>query len=186
MPSPKKAASGDTHVLLLRGVNVGGKNKLPMKELAALCLGSGCTEATTFIQSGNVVVKASAATVKKLPAVLEKAIATKFGFTTPVILRSAAELANVVAANPFGKKVDVEKVHVAFLADQPAASLVATLDPSRSPPDEIAVVGRDVYLHLPNGVGKTKITNAYLDSKLKTSSTLRNWRTIQKLIELSA
>jgi uncharacterized protein (DUF1697 family) len=175
-----------SHVALLRGINVGGKNKLPMKDLVALCREAGCTDATTFIQSGNVVLKASASAVKKLPRVLEDAIAARFGFRSPVVLRSQAELAAVIDANPFAKKADPNHLHVAFLADTPAPNLVATLDPNRSPGDAFALVGRDLYLHLPNGVGNTKLTNAYLDSKLKTTSTVRNWRTVQKLIELVA
>ncbi|MBI2893746.1 MAG: DUF1697 domain-containing protein [Deltaproteobacteria bacterium] len=76
------------------------------------------------------------------------------------------------------------ELHVAFLADLPAAAAVAALDPKRSPPDELVVRGREVYLRLPNGVARTKLTNAYLDSKLGTTCTMRSWKTVLKLAEL--
>jgi uncharacterized protein (DUF1697 family) len=75
-------------------------------------------------------------------------------------------------------------LHVAFLAATPGPSKIAALDPNRSPPDEFAVHGREIYLRLPNGVARTKLTNAHFDSKLGTTSTLRNWRTVVKLVDL--
>lgn len=182
----ERAKKGERYVALLRGINVGGNNKLPMKDLAELCLEAGCAEATTFIQSGNVILRASSAVAKKLPDALTQGIAARFGFRIPIVMRTAAELKTVLEANPFVKTADPNHLHVAFLAETPAPSRVAALDPNRSPPDALAVVGRDVYLMLPNGVARTKITNAYLDAKLQTVSTARNWRTVQKLIELSS
>jgi uncharacterized protein (DUF1697 family) len=102
-------------------------------------------------------------------------------------MRTHDELVACVKKNPFKKKgADEDHLHVAFLADDPSAALVKELDPKRSPGDEFAVVGKDVYLHMPNGVARTKITNAWLDSKLKTVSTARNWRTVNKLLELAS
>jgi uncharacterized protein (DUF1697 family) len=104
----------------------------------------------------------------------------------PVVVRSADELCAVARANPFLRKAsDTAALHVAFLADAPAADKVAVLDPKRSPPDEFAVVGREIYLRCPTGMAKTKLTNAYFDSKLATISTARNWNTVLKLIELA-
>jgi uncharacterized protein (DUF1697 family) len=174
-----------TFVALLRGINVGGNNKLPMRALSAMFEAEGAADVRTYIQSGNVVFRC------KSPAPLAKAvskrIADDLGLAIPLVLRSAAELAAVPAKNPFlaaGKAI--ETLYVMFLADAPAPAKVATLDPRRSPPDEFAVLGRDVYLHLPNGGARSKLTNAYFDAKLATVSTARNWRTVNTLIDMAS
>jgi uncharacterized protein (DUF1697 family) len=166
-------------VALLRGINVGGKNLLPMKDLAAMF--TGCTEVSTYIQSGNVIF--STKNPDKIPAQIAGSIKKKFKLEVPVIVRSHDELKKISRANPFD---DVEHVMVMFLADSPSAAAIKTLDPNRSPTDKFAVKGREIFLHGPNGFGNSKLTNAWFDSKLSTISTGRNWRTLQKLIELSA
>jgi uncharacterized protein (DUF1697 family) len=93
----------------------------------------------------------------------------------------------VVRGNPFLKAGAAEELlHVSFLADRPSTDLVAALDSTRSAPDEFAVVGREIYMKLVTGAAKTKLTNAYFDSKLKTVSTMRNWRTVLKLAEMTS
>ncbi len=175
------------HVALLRGINVGGKNRLSMKDLAAMFEDAGCRSVTTYIQSGNVIFQATPPLARRIPSLVQDAIADRFDFDAPVLTRTAEELVKTVRANPFLKAgADVERLHVAFLADRPAAANVKALDPDRSPPDAFAVRGREIYLHLPNGAGRTKLTNAYFDTKLETVSTLRNWRTVLKLLELAA
>jgi uncharacterized protein (DUF1697 family) len=173
-----------THLALLRGVNVGGKNKLPMKDLATMFEEAGCRNVRTFIQSGNVVFTASANVAARLPAVMAHNISERFGFRVPVILRTAKSLHEIVSNNPFLPNAPEEGLHVMFLADDPTAESVAVLDPNRSSPDAFIVRGPDIYLQLPNGVAKTKLTNAWFDSKLKTISTGRNWRTVKKLLEM--
>lgn len=176
----------ETQIALLRGVNVGGKNKLPMKDLAAMFVAAGCAAVVTYIQSGNIVCKARPALGKNLAAVIERAIEERFGFRVPVVLRTADELKELIDRNPFVKQgADPELLHVGFLAKAPSASQVAALDPQRSPPDEFVVLGREVYFRFPNGLARTKLTNAYFDSKLATVSTVRNWRTVLKLLELA-
>jgi uncharacterized protein (DUF1697 family) len=174
-----------SYVALLRGVNVGGKNKLPMKELAEMFVAAGCRDVRTYIQSGNVVFRAGTGVVTKISRVIASGISDRFGFKSPVVLRSAEEIQTVVAGNPFlAKSTNDDGLHVMFLADHPAADAVAALDPSRSPGDSFIVRGRDIYLHLPNGAGVSKLTNAYFDSKLSTVSTGRNWRTVTTLLEM--
>ena len=176
-----------THVALLRGINLGGKNKLPMKDLANMFTAAGCTNVQTYIQSGNVVFQASDSLAVRVPDVIQRAIRDEFGLNVPVVTRTAEALRSVVDHNPFHKAgEDPELLHVAFLADEPAKAQVDALDPNRSPPDRFVVRGRDVYLCLPNGMAKTKLSNAYFDSKLKTVSTARNWRTTLKLLEMAA
>jgi uncharacterized protein (DUF1697 family) len=175
-----------TYVALLRGINVGGKNKLPMRELALIFVEAGCSDVATYIQSGNVVFKTAARTYEKLAATVEKQIAERHDLHVPVVLRSAAELGAVARKNPFiARGVDEKALHVMFLADAPSAQQIAALDPRRSPPDEFEVRGRDIYVSCPNGVGRSKLTNAWFDSKLDTTSTGRNWRTVLTLVEMS-
>jgi uncharacterized protein (DUF1697 family) len=179
---------GDAYVALLRGVNVGGKNKLPMKDLAAMFGEAGCTDVVTYIQSGNVVFRATEACAARIPAAIAKAVADRLGFRAPVVMRTAGELHGIVRCNPFlrdGASAEVELLHVMFLADRPSPARVATLDPKRSPPDEFEVRGREIYLRCPNGVGRTKLSNSYFDAKLATTSTMRNWRTVVKLVEMT-
>jgi uncharacterized protein (DUF1697 family) len=167
-----------TYVCLLRGVNVGGKNKLPMKALAALFESLGHAGVRTFIQSGNVVFSSKA---KPDSAKIEAAIADEFSLQIPVVVRSATELKRAIAANPFD---DVERVHVAFLAAKPAAPAVRSLEPGPFAPERFAVKGTEIYLYLPNGMARTKLP-AYLDRRLKVSATIRNWRTTNKLAEMA-
>lgn len=174
------------HVALLRGINVGGKRSVPMPALKSVFEKAGCTNVETYIQSGNVVFGAPVASLAKLADVLPKQMEKAFGFPMPVVLRSAADFAKVPTANPFLRAgAAPESLHVAFLRDAPTKAAVAALDPARSPGDRFAVVRADVFLELPNGVAKTKLSNAWLDSKLGTVSTVRNWRTVLTLVELS-
>lgn len=174
------------YAALLRGINVSGRNMLPLKDLAAMFVAAGCTDVATYIQSGNVVFSAPAPVLKKLPQTLSQRIADDFGHKVPVVIRSHEQLATVIRENPFLKAGEPEKtLHVVFLADLPSAEAVAKLDPQRSPPDRFIVAGREIYLHLPNGMGQSKLTNAWMDSRLSTVSTARNWATVLKLFEMT-
>lgn len=173
------------HVALLRAVNV-AKRMLPMKDLAEIFVAAGCGDVLTYIQSGNVVFSAPPTILKKLPAVITERIEERFGFRVPVILRTRENLARTIRDNPFLREGKAEKtLHVYFLADTPSASAIESLDIERFLPDSFRASGSDVYLHLPNGMGRSKLTNAYFDSKLSTVSTARNWATVLKLFELT-
>src|SRR5262249_12577685 len=166
-------------------INVGGKNKLPMKDLAEMFAAAGCRDVRTYIQSGNIVFTATPRVAERLPALIAARIEEAFGYRTPVVMRTIEQLAEVVTYNPFvAAEAPENSLHVLFLADPPSPDRVATLDPDRSPPDAFCVRGREVFLCLPNGMGRTKLTNAYFDSKLATTSTGRNWRTVTTLLKL--
>ena len=176
-----------TWICLFRGINVGGKNKLPMRELAAIFEAAGCSDVKTYIQSGNVVFRASAAVAGRVPELVAGGIEQRFGFRVPVVTRTAAEVRAVRDGNPFlSRTADTKLLHVAFLAQEPDPGRAATLDPKRSPPDELFLRGREVYLYIPNGIARTKLSNQYLDSRLGTTSTVRNWATVVKLADLAA
>ena len=186
MAKGESAKAASTYVALLRGINVGGNNKLAMKDLAAMFAKFGCSDVKTYIQSGNVVFRAGDAVAARVPQGIAKAIADGAGMKIPVIVRKASELRKVTETNPFlARGADAGALYVFFLADRPAKAEIAKLDPARSPGDEFIVQGAEVYLHCPKGVGKTKLTNAYFDGKLGTVSTARNWRTVLKLVEMT-
>jgi len=173
-----------THVALLRGINVGGKNPLPMKDLVRIFEAAGGRNVRTYIQSGNVIFE-GAASAPKIAEAVAKSISKQFGYRVPVILRTAEQLLATIRGNPFlAKGVDHKWLHVYFLAETPSTACCATLDAKRSAPDVYEVRGQEIYLHLPNGMGRTKLTNAYFDSKLSTVCTARNWATVLKLAEM--
>jgi len=171
-----------TRVALLRGINVGGRNKLPMAELRALCADIGFVGTRTYIQSGNVVFTADQA-----PAVaadtLRLAILDRFGLTVPVVVRRPDELIEARAASPYAEH-DPKFVHIVFLSDIPQASRVAALDPERSPPGVFEVIGAEMHIHYLGGSGRSKITLPWIERELGVTGTGRNLRTIDKLIAM--
>ncbi|HEY2749015.1 MAG TPA: DUF1697 domain-containing protein [Polyangia bacterium] len=172
---------------LLRGINIGGKNKLAMPALADMFRDEGAADVTTFIASGNVLFDAPKKLAVTLAPRIERRIAADFALRVPVMLRSGGELAAAVARNPFvARGADENELFVMFLAAKPSGAADRALDPKRSPPDEFALVGKELYLRLPNGAARTKLTNAYFDKMLGTIGTARNWRTTRKLAELCA
>ncbi|MFP5503851.1 MAG: DUF1697 domain-containing protein [Candidatus Sericytochromatia bacterium] len=176
----------ETYVVLLRGINLGGKNKLPMKDLAGMLTELGCHDVTTYIQSGNAVVGMDAALAAALPGRLAERIQEQAGLRVPVVVRAREAFTAVVHDNPFlAAGADPQALHVMFLADEPSPEDVALLDPNRSPADAYLVRGREIYLHCPQGVADSRLTNAYFDARLKTVSTSRNWRTVLKLRDMA-
>jgi uncharacterized protein (DUF1697 family) len=171
-----------THLALLRGINVGGKNRIAMNDLRGLFVEAGCRDVQTHIQSGNVIFTADPTIVTPLADVISAQIAERFGYRVPVVMRTVDQLGDVLRHNPFlAERLAEEALHVLFLAERPDTDRVAALDADRSPPDRFAVRGQEVYLHLPHGAGRTKLTNAYFDALLATTSTGRNWRTVTML-----
>lgn len=180
------AKAGSVHVALLRGINVGGKNKLPMADLRVVFEDAACADVRTYIQSGNVTFRAKAGLAERIPGLVTQAIADRFGYQIPVVMRSAAELRKIVRGNPFLEDgADEKTLHVAFLADKPKQADVIGLDADRSPPAEFRVHQREIYLRCPNGLARSNLTNRYFDSKLNTTSTLRNWKTVLHLVQMA-
>jgi uncharacterized protein (DUF1697 family) len=174
-----------TYLALLRGINVGGKNMLPMKDLRDLFAAAGCDDVQTYIQSGNVIFRADPNVVAPLSDAITARIAERFGYRVPIVLRTAEEIGDVIRHNPFiAEGAAEDTLHVLFLAGRPNAGSVDALDPDRSPPDVFTVRGREIYLRLPNGAARTRLTNAYFDAKIATVSTGRNWRTVKALFAL--
>jgi len=174
-----------TLIALLRGVNVGGKVKVPMAELRSLLSGLGLEQVATYIQSGNVVFHTGSG-AKQVAGRIERAIAEAFGVDVTVLIRTPAQLRTIAEHNPFlADERNPAKLHVVFLRDRPAAGASSRLDPERSPPDRFHLRGRELYLHLPSGAARSKLTNDYLERRLGVRATARNWKTVVKLIELT-
>jgi uncharacterized protein (DUF1697 family) len=172
-----------TYIALLRGINVGGNRKIHMADLREVFAEAGCADVTSYIQSGNLVFSHPSTDAEKVTAVLERRIEDATGFDVPVILRTAAAWEGVVDANPY-PGIEPTTLHVVFLAAPPAAAAVAAFDAARFTPEEFAVVGREVYLHLPDGLGRAKLPPAL--PLIRGAGTARNWRTVLKLAELSS
>jgi uncharacterized protein (DUF1697 family) len=181
--SPKRAAGPSGRmVALLRGVNVGGRNMVPMAALRQAFASLGLDEVTTYIQSGNVLFRAASGREEALAERLTHHLHRTFGPHLTLVLRSAEELARVAASSPFDpSQVDTARLMVFFLGARPAPGAIAALDPDRSPPDAFKVVGREIHAHCPNGFAKTKLTVDYFERRLGTVATARNWRTVNAL-----
>jgi uncharacterized protein (DUF1697 family) len=157
-----------------------------MSELRSLLAELGYEDVVTYIQSGNLVLGSSLG-VDHVAAEIERSIADAFGLSVKALLRTPDELEDIAAANPFPALDDRRsQVHVVFLDSVPTPDAIAELDPDRSPGDAFRVCGREVYLHYPNGSGRSKLTLDYFERRLAVAGTARNWNTLLKLIELTA
>jgi uncharacterized protein (DUF1697 family) len=154
-----------------------------MAALRELLAAEGCEDVRTYIASGNAVFKSDVARAT-LARQLERAIHEAFGVETPVMLRTAEEMAAVVERHPFGD--DTSHTHVAFLAREPAAARVQALAALDVAPDRVEVYGQEVYWHLPAGVQGAQLSGARLEKELGVAATVRNWRTVTRLAEMAA
>ncbi len=174
-----------TFVALIRGINLGARNRVSMADLRALVEGLGCEEVRTYVQSGNVVFR-SRAGAAKLRRELEDAIRRTLGLDVTVLVRTKAELTRVAARNPFrAAGADPATLHVTFLAERPDRGRVRELSERSVDPDELRVDGAQVYLHCPNGYGRSKLGNDFFERALGVPATTRNWRTVTALAELA-
>ncbi len=175
------------YVALLRAVNV-GKRQVPMKRLGPLVEELGHTEVQTILQSGNVVFTAPRTKVADMERALADALEAEFGFAVPVMCRTGPQLDRVVADNPFAKaaKAEGKSVHVAFASGPVKASKLADVDVERLAPDEFSAGQEELYLHYPNGQGRSKMTIDVFEKPLGVDLTSRNWNTVLKLRDLAS
>jgi uncharacterized protein (DUF1697 family) len=190
-----------SHVALLRGINVGGRNKVPMKDLREVVTSLGHTGVTTYIQSGNVLFSTADADTGKLAAALESAISERFGIWSSVVVLSRDQLTEVLASNPYPDEPNPRLVHVVFLSAEPPGDLldrIATAEraaAAKGSRDTVQAAGHALFLHTPDGFGISELAQAVLriigtpakNAKNKQSSlaaTARNWATATKLLSL--
>jgi len=172
-------------VALFRGINVGGHHRLPMKDLAASLAGQGCKDVATYIQSGNVVFLHREPDPQKLTRSISQQISKDFGFSPDVFLMSVDELADCAARNPFKEaEAKPKSLHVSFLSDIAANADIKALEALRSNGEEFRLTDKTLYLHAPNGIGRSKLA-AKAEKLLGVSTTARNWRTVSKLLDMA-
>ncbi len=172
-------------VALFRGINVGGNNLLPMKDLVALLEAIGCTEVRTYIQSGNVVFSSSASTAPQLAKSIGKSVLHSHGFEPVVQLLSVEALGNAVRRNPFSEAEENPKtLHVYFLAEKPKFVNQEALNDIKLESESYRLDENLFYLHAPDGIGRSRLA-AKAEKLLGVDATARNWRTVRKLLELA-
>jgi uncharacterized protein (DUF1697 family) len=172
---------------LLRGVNLGGHRKVAMADLRALCESMGLREPQTYVQSGNVLFKTAERNLSKLAAQLEDAIERRFGFRSEVILRTAAEMREVVVRNPFAGRSGIEpnKLLVTFLAAAPSSEARAKVLALSTESEELHLHDREFFVYYANGLARPKVAWTAVAAVLKVAGTGRNWNTVVKLAELA-
>ncbi len=175
-----------TYVALLRGINLGGRNRLPMATLRELITGMDGTDVRTLLQSGNAVFGHAETEPGRLAGQLEKAISDECGLKVPCVVREIGDLRRVMANNPFaGTDFDPAKLVVTFLSGPVSAEDVAGVDPAKFAPDEFRLGEREVYIHCPTGLARAKLPTALGNTLTSLVATARNWNTVTKLVAMS-
>ena len=183
---PACACSPDptSYAALLRGVNLGARNRIAMADLRALIEELGGIDVRTYVQSGNVVFR-SGLKAADLASSIESAIRERLGLEVVVLTRTDEQLRDVVAGNPFaGQSAGPKELQVTFLAEIPEPERVQSLAGRDFAPERFEIVEADVYLSCPDGYGRSKLGNAMFERELGVPATTRNWRTVTALAEL--
>jgi uncharacterized protein (DUF1697 family) len=173
-------------ISMLRGINVGASNRIKMDALRGVYEALGLEDVRTYVQSGNVVFYTEQGDLAGLASRIEDGIERAFGFRSTVILRSAADMTDVVARNPFAERPDLDgaKLLVTFLAFDPDPELIERIRALRTDLEEVYIDGRELFVYFPNGIAKSKLP-ANLDKILKIPSTSRNWNSVTKMLEMA-
>jgi uncharacterized protein (DUF1697 family) len=176
-----------TYVALLRGINLGARNRMAMTDLRAVLDKLGYTDVRTHLQSGNAVFVARARSARVVETAVEAAIEDDLGMQVRVLVRTAAEMGEVVAADPLGDRAtDHARYMVVFMEKSLPAGAVADIDPSAYRPEEFAVDGRHLYLWLPEGSHASRLARLLTEKRFGGAGTMRNWRTVTKLADMAA
>ena len=174
------------YVSMLRGINVGPHKRIKMDRLGASFEALGFERVETYIQSGNVVFKSGKISTAELSKKIEEKLEGDFGFSIPVVSRTAKEMSATVKNNPFLRErgIEAERMHVMFLSDAPAAERLKKLAEVATPPERTSCSAREIYLYLPNGVAESKLMKSNLEKILGVVPTTRNWRTVKELARM--
>ena len=174
-------------ISMLRGVNLGPHNRIKMDALRALYQSLKLEDARTYVQSGNVIFRTKEKNIAGLAKKIQAAIERKFGFGPAVVLRTANELRDAIAANPFADRRDVEpaKLLVTFLVGEPGPEARPRLASLKGHPEELHLKGRELYLYFPNGVGKSKLPWSQVEKLLHTNGTARNWNSVINMLKIA-
>lgn len=173
-----------TYIALLRGVNVGGHNKMPMAALREVLSKAGLEAVKTYIQSGNVVFQSSIEHTKIVEELIQKTINDYFGFSIPVLVKTRAQLQTILDRCPFSDEKKVNS-YFAMLSEIPDANLVTEASQKTYANEEYVISNDVLYFYCANGYGKAKFSLSYFEAKLRLSATARNYKTMIKLLALS-
>jgi uncharacterized protein (DUF1697 family) len=175
------------YIALLRGINVGGQKSIKMADLKKLFEDLGLINVKTYVQSGNVIFDYDMVEVSVLADKIEEKINQIYGFSVKTIIRTRDEIGEIISNNPFVMEpaIEIDKLHITLMLEVPAPNAVLSLDVKKEENEKFLIISREVYLYCPNGYGNTKLNNALFEKKLKTVATTRNWRIINKLLEMS-
>ncbi len=176
-----------TYIAMLRGINVSGREKIKMADLRAYLSELDWQDLNTYIQSGNIVFRAEVATESLLAKVLADKIREKYEFDVPVLVKTQADVEAVVNENPFPKAdgYDSKYLHVTFLAKAPTEAAIEVVKAVSHEPEQFIWRGTHLYLYAPKGYGRAKLNNNFLERKLDVQATTRNWKTVNKLLEMA-
>lgn len=173
-----------THIALLRGINVSGQKIIKMAELRASLAKLGYQSIQTYIQSGNILFQAEGKRATTLQSEIKELIKQDFGFDVPIVMTTAEKLKSAVAQNPFADK-DLSRVYLTLLEQEPEGEHIDHLKTFNYTPEEYVLEGKVVYLFSPIPYGNAKLSNNLFEKKLKVKATTRNWKTVNKLIDLA-
>ncbi len=174
-----------TYIALFRGINVGGNNMLPMKELKELLEKEACSDVRTYIQSGNVIFRCAMTDTARLEKRLAAAVSKSHGFEPRVLVLTQGEIESAAKGNPFPAAVeDPKRLHLFFLAEAPKKPDLKALEALKAKSERFALNGRVFYLHTPDGFGTSKLA-AKAEKFLGVEATARNWRTVTTLLEMA-
>jgi len=174
-------------ISMLRGVNVGGHNQIKMDALRELYLSLKLEDARTYVQSGNVIFRTKEKNLAKVAAKIQDAIEKKFGFRPEVVLRTTEEVRSAVAASPFAKRTELEpgKILFSFLTAEPGDEARTNLAELKKYPEELHLMGRELYIYFPDGAGKSKLPWSQLERLLKVNGTARNLNSVRSMLEIA-
>lgn len=177
-----------TYIALLRAINVGGNSKVAMADLKTLLADLGYAHPQTLLQTGNLIFQAKESSADKLEAKLEQALTTQLSLTTDVLIRTADEWSQAIAANPFAKEAASDPSHLLImpLKSAPTKQAVKDLQTAIHGRETVAAVGRELYIIYPDGIGRSKLTNKLIETRLSTRGTGRNWNTALKIAALAS
>lgn len=173
-------------IAMLRAVNV-GKRQIKMEDLRTLCTSLKFRDPQTYVQSGNIVFSTDQNDLTKVAKCLEDAIEKKYGFRSEAILRTPAELREVIAKNPFAEREGIEpsKLLVTFHVHDPGKAARDQVLAIQADTEELHFIGRELYIYFPNGMGRTKLPLAKMQKIVKTLGTARNWNSVTNLLEMA-
>lgn len=177
----------NSYISILRGINVSGQKIIKMDALCNAYKDLGFENVKTYIQSGNVIFQSDKSNQNEIGRIISKKIETQFGFEVPILIMNIQELKEIIRNNPFlnDKSMDISQLYVTFLSSKPELDKFEVIKNGKYNGEQIEMINKAIYLFCPNGYGKTKLSNTFLENKLKVTATTRNWKTTLELLSIA-